>query len=1059
MATNNGSWELDDPIITVSYGDPIITIEHVDTWYNKETGEFQDYVVKYKTVFDSAEATFSWSGSSSFQGDPGISYVLMFSDRKDFSSKRTVVYSIGSDQHDLTLNQDASSPVSILASVGRNTSDNIYWCVAAGIWQDGVFISLDESEAMSFRFVDDSGTPIWSDAAPAKASVEVEVGRDENHGSVCDGTLTVTVETPLSGFGIAEYEVTLKNKTTGETSRFDIDYNSGMIQSTEDNNSFTLEIDLEEFFGENYDGNYTVSVKTSDGCGHSATSAAVNFIVDSVAPDKVENVKLRSSVSTVLITWSASHDGFGIRNYIIKKRASGTTNWEDILVVNGNETSAFEYGLPFGTYDFVVVAEDKNGNLSEDSTLQSITVSETEQTDDYADIYNFEAWDKFGTAKSFSAINTIGWGDLADYFCFVCDLSCTMTVDLSTLKPKFEDEDFGSKGIKIELYKYDGTGREKPIKSISVTSKDSEKTIISDLKLYGGTYFARVTANNVAAVDYYELDFEKKNFSATDYNTDLDNDWTKLEGHYDPIAAGESVRDWVGFGDAIDYRKLEVNANGSYSFVLTTAGDPVSLTIYQKISDTALKKLKTISTDGNSNVNATTMLFDIRNGEEYYISVSPSGDDSDYRVDFTCLHAYYDGNQKISNDDDDWQELDTTKFLTINMDNPSDQDWVGFSDTIDYRKIELEYAGHYNLRLSGISHRVIFTVYQQIGEDKLQKITSLTLSPQDGKTATGRISNLLFDSKDSGAVYYVSISAPDGNLEKNSDYSLLLTANKIFDRGRNLDDWLDLAVNGDLSSNYGDFGSVTAESIGQKLVRQDNITGEQGKADNWVGFGDAVDYVKFSLNCAAKLAFGLETNGNAALTVYSLQKGKSGYSLTQLGTAGEELWLRQGDYYIAVTSQDKDMNADIDYAVEVSSGKFFTKSNIGNTDDTWQKALENQSPLGISDSGRDQTDWVGFGNGADYWLLRFENDGWLKVVLDDEDTIDAYKNGEISFELRSSDQGKKLAPLAWDEENSCFISKEDFSTDNICYLGVICNDVKNYSVDYKVTFAVKTLQN
>ncbi len=1190
MATaNSGNWELKYPEIAVE-SHVNVTVERSAVWYNTRTGQYETEIVKYKTVFDSAAVTFTWSGP--FQGAGEISYALVFGDKEDFSGKRNVVYYPpagkivqGDETISVTLDQDALSPVSLVASVGHGTANEIYWSVVAGIWQDGVFIPQEESQSESFYFVDEFDKPIWSGAAPAKASADVELGRSpQGTAQVCNGKLNLTVTSVKSGFGIAQYEVTLKNKTTGKTFRFDIDYNSGSIQSSGDTNTFTQAIDLkdEDFFGEDYEGNYTVSVKTSDGCGHSATSEAVNFVVDGVAPDKVENVKLLSSVSSVLVSWDASYDVSGIQSYIIKERRAGTSAWEDILTVKGNVTSAFGYDLPDGDYEVIVVAEDKSGNLSAYSDIQRVTVA---KGDDYEDTYNFAKWKKFGTDSSFSAENTIGWGDLADYFCFECDLSCSVTVDLLTLEPEFE-EDFGSKGIKIELYQYDGTGWERAIKSISVST---EKTIISDLLLDRGTYFVKVSANNVAAVDRYVLDFERKNFSYSEYNTDRDNDWRKLEAQgYSPVSAGDTVVDWVGFGDAIDYRKLDVAASGNYKITLTTPGDPSALTIYQ-LDNGSLKKLRTFATSGKDGFNAATMLLDKRN--EYYISVSPAGNDSNYKVDFTCLHAY-DG-AKVSNEDDDWKTLDTTKFKTINMDNPSDQDWVGFSDTIDYRQVKVDFAGRYNLRLSGISHKVVFTVYQQNG-NKLQKLTSMTLTPQDGKTATGKIGNILLESQNYGAVYYVSISAPDGNLEKNSDYSLFLSANEIFNRAiiedddwrtldkskylistdtpvpadpsdiewiglgdkidyrkielsasgsynfkisqvgapvvltvyqevagelvkiasktvtsyedtladvvlnfdhrdaaaysyylsvecqkydgdhnsdyrlemtgpkfdaaRCEDDWPDLAVNGDQSVNFGSFGTVKSDDIGKQLVRQDDVTGEAGMAVNWVGYGDAVDYVQFSLTCAAKLVFDLEASGNADLTVYSLEEGKRGYSLTSLGAAGKELYLQQGTYYIAVKAQDKSVNADIDYSVKVRSGEFFLKSAVGNTDDSWQKAEQNQQPWEVFESGTDQvTDWVGFGNGADYWNIQLKNDGWLEVFVDDA-TLDACNSGKISFELRSGDEGKKLA-LNWDAANGCFISKDDFATGNICYLGVVCNDVKKYEVDYKFSLAVKTLQN
>lgn len=1209
MATGQNDTELEitlgAPSIAVSRH-TVTTVERADTWYNTRTGKLETNITKTEIFLDDISATFVWSGLEEEEDYSRYSYKLEFCKKDNFiGSIVCIPISIqliggtavedpsggirivgGSTSGKIT--QDARAPISILASLGNNTTDLIYWRVVARK-EDGS--GLITSEAGTFSFVDNEGVPLWTDMPPAQASViNMSVGHDvDGDGArICNGELTFTVTSKMDGFGIAKYEVVLKNKTTGESRPITVGYDENVdwLKASGNTNYFTQSVNLklEEWFGDGYEGDYVISVKTSDACGHSTNSSETEFSVSTDMPDPVTMAEeLPCAVLSVLVSWDALSGG--AEKYVIRTKKSDG-GWQDALTVKGNVTSAIVTLPGDGTYEFSVVAENKSGNRLAHSETREVAVS---KEGDYADTYD-ECTQLSWTEDAIKAENTIGWGDTADYFYFKCGVSCTVSVDLSDLEEYFDFQK--SRGIKFEFYKYDGSGKEKPIKTISVTSA---KTIISDLKLYGGTYFAKVTANDTSVVEQYRLDFVKTDFSTSEFNTAKDDDWTKLEEQgYIPVAAGGTVRDWVGFGDAIDYRKLKVAASGNYSFGLEAEGSPVSLTIYQD-NDGVLKKLKTISS--GSGINATTMLLDKNN--EYYISVSPSGDNSDYTVGFECLHAYDDGNQKINNDDDDWKMLDTKGFAPITGEEEEPlADWVGFSDTIDYRKIKVTHAGCYDLNISGISHKVVYTVYQQVGEDKLQKIASLTLSPRDGKTAAGKISHLYLDSGTNstvypdagGAVYYVSISAPDGNLEKNSNYTLSLScaeefisgnnadddwrnlpdvytistdesvddewiglgdkidyrkivlsasgsydftisevsapvilsvyqkigddelaelvkiasktvtayedtlANVVldfdhrdsgtysyylavecqkydgrnnsdyrlemtgpkFDKARCEDDWSDLAVNGELG-NVGDFETIIADQIGTLLVRKDNITGEQGRADNWVGYGDAVDYVKFELNCAAKLVFDLETEGNAALTVYSLLKGGSGYSLKQLGTAGNDLWLEKGKYYIAVKTLDQSVNADIDYAVKVSSGEFFTKSNTGNTDDTWQKAWKNQSALEVFKSDMDPVkDWVGFGNGADYWKLQFQDDGWLKIALD-EDTVDAYKKGEISFKLCSSDQGKALA-LAWDEASDCFISKDDFAAGNICCFGVVCNDVKKYSVDYKLTFAVKTLQ-
>ena len=216
-----------------------------------------------------------------------------------------------------------------------------------------------------------------------------------------------------------------------------------------------------------------------------------------------------------------------------------------------------------------------------------------------------------------------------------------------------------------------------------------------------------------------------------------------------------------------------------------------------------------------------------------------------------------------------------------------------------------------------------------------------------------------------------------------SAYSLSLNATALFTQGDNSDDWKDLAA-------AGAAGAVDKTTLG-------TIGSSSGLliSDGWVGYGDAADYMMFTLTDAASLSLDLSATDAASFTIGTLvsktKKGVTTYSLknqkptklaapknsTSTTATTKELLLTAGTYYLGVQSTNAAKGGNAAYTVSVNTGKtsFFTKGD--NSDDDWQALTV--EPM---NSGETLSGWVGFGDAIDYRALNVnENGGFYRFDL------------------------------------------------------------------------------
>ena len=197
-----------------------------------------------------------------------------------------------------------------------------------------------------------------------------------------------------------------------------------------------------------------------------------------------------------------------------------------------------------------------------------------------------------------------------------------------------------------------------------------------------------------------------------------------------------------------------------------------------------------------------------------------------------------------------------------------------------------------------------------------------------------------------------------------ADYSFVINAEVLYDKIDNSDDWTDVKTAG--------ADGAVAKTIG-------NLTADT-EIGNWVGFGDAVDYYKFTLTNDTKLNLNVSSTDAAKVVIYKLNENKNGtFSLKALQSttvaAGytlttKDLLLENGTYYIGVTSTNAAKGGNADYTITVDeSSKFFSK--VDNTDD-WADMKTNGAAgaVGKIDGdfkiGTTLSDWIGYGDAADY---------------------------------------------------------------------------------------------
>ena len=197
---------------------------------------------------------------------------------------------------------------------------------------------------------------------------------------------------------------------------------------------------------------------------------------------------------------------------------------------------------------------------------------------------------------------------------------------------------------------------------------------------------------------------------------DNNDDWTncKTDGPDGDVGdvgtldenSGKILEDWVGCGDAVDYKKFTLDSAAKLRFTVASS-DAVKFTVYKLNSKEgkngttySLKAVSSAITVAKNGENTTKEMFFDKAGDYYFLVESTNaskGGNASYSVSLASGSTFYtegDNNDDWTNcktdgpdgDVGDVGALDKSRDILV-------EDWVGCGDTIDYRRFTVAGSG------------------------------------------------------------------------------------------------------------------------------------------------------------------------------------------------------------------------------------------------------------------------------------------------------------------------------------------------------------------------------
>ena len=899
-----------------SFNTPVVT----GTWETIENTDEQGNKTE-ETVLTGVTVKLGWSDD--FKDDSTIIYKVEVADNGDFLGKR--VYSFETKEKSLTLDDSVGPAAAVLAGMSK-----VYYRVSVKDAKGNVnpvysqvqdFNMADSSTGESIRFSPVAAAPTGLSVSKSKVLV----------GSSYRTNLTFRWADGDNKFGVFNYTLSL---TSGGTTK----------NYTVSGNNITIAKQL--------DGNYTWKVTANTGSGSSASASGATFTVDATAPTFAAGAS--SSVSVVgrdfVINWSAATDKNGIAGYVLQYGAgTNTALWQTVTIgkdSSGKVATSYKGSISSsGNYNYRIYAVDAYGNNS--SEAQSYIgksfsiVAETHVTRNTA--RTITVTDARDRNKVAAVSANVGLSVGSDWSKFV--IANGGTDAYITISGVASCYNSGS-GVTVKVYAANST---KALSTISVASGDKKLQLRFSNK---GTYYLEVTPKKSTSIMGYSVAVASDTPTAARRASD-DNAWNSKDnaagvkissknynGKYrfaitsdatGKVAKKKLVSDYVGIGDSVDYRRLDIKTAGSYTLSLDGYATNLVFSIYSTKLDSkgnvasvkSVKKLTLAPKYDSKNkkwvatISTGSMLLD--KGIYYFSVTAPDAKkskDSAYDV-YVSGTAYVKGN----NTDDNWQKLSADYQKTVAADKGKADvalcvnEWAGFGDAVDYRKLTIKKAGRFNFTITGLSNAATLTVYSVNAKNKLVKIKSVS------NAKSGAINNLLMNA----GTYYVEVKANNAAAGKNTSYEAKLTGT-VFTAGNNTDDnWK--AKN------------LPTLAAGQKFT-------------DWVGFGDKIDYR--ALKVASKggfYSFKLsDVTNNVKITVYM----KSGNNLKQVKTVTAkakstastgDLCLKAGTYYLAVEAPGAAKAQNSNYTVNMTGKTFNHFGNETSGKATWRNA----TPANIGD--------------------------------------------------------------------------------------------------------------
>ncbi len=346
----------------------------------------------------------------------------------------------------------------------------------------------------------------------------------------------------------------------------------------------------------------------------------------------------------------------------------------------------------------------------------------------------------------------------------------------------------------------------------------------------------------------------------------------------------------VGIYSRFDRQTLEVALPGRYTLENIEFGN---LNARLSVTDENGRRIAS-GTVRNGMLSFGEMLLD---SGRYYLTVenTDGGASAGYYATRLAATAYFTlADQQL---DDDWR---TAPALSAAPGGSVADEWVGFGDAVDYRRLTLDSSGILELALSGNSNTLKMTVYEVAG-DALRKVKSVTVK---AGSAAGTGGLKLDDAKE----YVLAVEAPKAAAGVNSAYTVTLSG-ILFDNRYNA-----------LDNNQ--WENAVALDL------------DNGIAGEYVGLGDARDWFRFELAGAGALDLALrpEVAKAAGMTLYVYDETRQGLRKLRSGSDWSDLDLAAGRYFVEVVSADQGKGKkNTEYGIAVDFEPAIERRSFGGT--------------------------------------------------------------------------------------------------------------------------------
>lgn len=609
--------------------------------------------------------------------------------------------------------------------------------------------------------------------------------------------------------------------------------------------------------------------------------------------------------------------------------------------------------------DFHIRAVDTAGNYTEKKTTFEFTPI---AADDWQDMKtNGDKSEFIGKAEytgngEIEINDWVGLDDVLDYKEITLSDAGKYSFELTaTDKTKFT--------VYQLIQNKNGTYKLKSLQNTTLKYDKNEAVYSAETKgllLDAGTYYLCMTSTNAktgAIADYTVISGDNTIFSES--QNGHNDDWQDMKtngGNSEFIGSANydengnvAIENWVGFGDASDYFKIDIADAGKYNFELSADGK-TKFTVYQLIQNKngtyKLKSLQntTLKYDKNSeNYQAVSKDLWLADGT-YYISMTSTdakkGGNSAYSINSNAVTIY---EESKNGHNDDWQDLKTnggsSEFIGDAEFNENGQieitDWVGLGDAVDYKKLTIEETTKLSLSVSA-EDKAKFTIYKldenKNGTYKLKSVKSSTLAKQkyfyieavpfepiykipEDPTLPKPVNPILPSTAPKPELHAYQSYIDDLILEEGTYYIAMTSTNAA--KGGNASYKIKETSSETVINEFADNSDDKWKDVTDSAAFQVGDT-----IHNWVGFGDTKDFFKLELNENGKLRFSAAENEETFYDIETLnalsdkdikitcltEKGKSVALIYDDFDYTSKQELAAGTYYIGIQSTNAKKN-------------------------------------------------------------------------------------------------------------------------------------------------------